>query len=333
MSIKVFIVAGSAVNRAFLREAFTRANGYELLGSASTPLIALKRLLKQEPDLIICDYDTSAMTGLEFIEYLQRNRKAQCILLLPEYVPNNHIKQQALRSGAIACLIKPNFFDAKQAESFRAQLFLLIDTYFKPPQEKTEKPDISKKVDIIAIGSSTGGTALIERLLSQLGANSPCVLIVQHMPEKFTKSFAQRLNSLVEIEVKEAADGDVLQPGLALIAAGGKHLAVVSHAGQLRAHVYQGQLQQHHMPSVDVLYESIAKLGVLSVYALLLTGMGKDGAEGMLQLKNQGAFTIALSEEDCVVYGMPRAAKNLGAVTEEMGIEQLERELSLLVST
>lgn len=332
MLIKIFIVAGSAVGRAFLREAFTEATGYELLGSASTPLIALKRLVKQEPDLIICDYDTAAMTGIEFLDYLQRNRKAQCILLLPENNHSKQLEQEALQSGAVACVRKPNFFDKSQTENFKEELFSLIGEHFKHPKNRSEKVELCSKFDVVAIGSSTGGTALIERLLSRLTKNSPCVLVVQHMPEKFTKSFAQRLNGLVDIQVKEAADGDVLQSGMALIAPGGKHLAILRHRGQLRAHVYQGELQQHHMPSVDVLFQSLAELEALSVFAVLLTGMGKDGAEGMLSLKRYGAYTVALSEEDCVVYGMPRAAKNLGAVTTEMGIERLEKELSLLRS-
>lgn len=324
MGIKVFVVDGSAVNRAFLRKLFSHAHGFELLGVASTPLLAIKRLHGKAVDLVICSYDVPGMTGMEYLHYLQRNSAPQFILLLP---PDSaaSIAQHALQTGAAACISRPNLHNQQLADQFGLDLLAAANNNrlrLKSLQTSTKLKQ-AQRFDVIAIGSSTGGIAIIEKLLSQLGPQSPCVLIVQHMPERFTHSFAERLNKLVDIEVKEAVDGELLRPGLALIAAGGKHLSVQQRGQQLYTHVFHGEQQHHHRPSVDVLFSSLASCKSLAVYALLLTGMGKDGAEGMLALKTQQAVTVTLSEKDCVVYGMPRAAQQLGAALYEKDVKQL----------
>lgn len=329
MPISVFIVEDSAIARSYLRDVIEASSGFELLGIASTPLIALKRMAKQWPDIILSGQTLAGMSGIDFLHYVQRNRPTPFVFLLSSQEEKEQLLAKRL-TGLSDVLVKPPLLQDHKHQSFAVELLQRLKEVFlsAPVQQlaNNQSPLCNKQFDLIAIGSSTGGTRIIEELLGQLNKDSPCVLVVQHMPKKFTRTFAQRLHKLSHVEVREAKDGDELQPGLVLIAPGGKHLAVKQQGVRLLAHVYDGALFNHHKPSVDILFKSLAASQGLVILAVLLTGMGKDGAQGMLQLKRKQAKTIALAEEDCVVYGMPKAAKDLHAITDEMTIDELKAE-------
>jgi two-component system chemotaxis response regulator CheB len=201
------------------------------------------------------------------------------------------------------------------------------------PQAKSEKNEEELETDksfarqafsVVAIGSSTGGTTIIEKILRKMNIDSPPVVIVQHMPELFTKAFASRINQFCEIEVKEAEDGDVLRPGMAIIASGGLHMELQrKNLAGYCVRVFDSDYVNRHKPSVDVLFNSVAAIAKKDALGIILTGMGKDGAKGLLAMKQAGAETVGQSEEDCAVYGMPKAAHALGAVDQEMTANEI----------
>lgn len=363
MTINVYIVDDSATARTALRLLLEDSDEINVLGVASNPLIALKRMSKQWPDVIISDLEMPAMDGIEFLRYLQRNRPT------PFIVFSNHTGSSALSSvealslGAVEIIAKPDFY-TDDANAIKADIINAVKAaanvssvplpekalepvatkanaraLVKAPRETTEPEAASelpesvreqsqRRFDIYALGSSTGGTTLIERLLRQLDSNSPPVLIVQHMPEHFTEAFAKRINRFCKIDVKEARDGDILKKGLALIAPGGKHMQLKHGAHGFFVSVEGGDYVNRHKPSVDVLFDSIANIHAEHSLGVILTGMGKDGAKGLLHMKESGALTIAQSEQGCAVYGMPKAAMAIEAANYQLSVGQIEQLLS-----
>lgn len=343
MTINVFIVDDSATARTALRLILDNSDEVNVIGVASNPLIALKRMTKTWPDVIISDLEMPEMHGTEFLEYIQRNRPTPFIVFSNYTGASATSSVEALSQGAVDIIAKPNFSDIDDLNETRDQVLNAITaaaklssaTPINRPKEKgqisrplkqsveddiveqhelLELPDLPKQeYGLIAIGSSTGGTTIIEQFLRKLNKNSPGVVIVQHMPEHFTKAFAQRINKFCEIEVKEAEDHDEVRPGTAFIAPGGKHMRVSSIRGRCIISVFEGDAVNRHRPSVDVLFNSVAEFFGGQALAVILTGMGKDGAKGMLAMKQKGAVTIAQGETDCAVYGMPKAAVALEA--------------------
>lgn len=363
MTINVYIVDDSATARTALRLLLEGSDDINVLGVASNPLIALKRMNKQWPDVIISDLEMPAMDGIEFLRYLQRNRPT------PFIVFSNHTGSSALSSvealslGAVEIIAKPDFYaddtraikkDIINAVKAAANVSTIplpkkalepvaarkipsssLSVAKEEPQAQMAQPlpealvqQAKKRFDLFALGSSTGGTTLIERLLRALDVNSPAVLIVQHMPEYFTEAFAKRINRFCKIEVKEACDGDVLKKGVALIAPGGKHMRLRHGAHGFFVSVEDGDYVNRHKPSVDVLFDSIAEDYAEYSLGVILTGMGKDGAKGLLHMKQKGALTVAQSERGCAVYGMPKAAMAIEAADYQLSVEQIQQLLS-----
>jgi two-component system chemotaxis response regulator CheB len=344
MSIRVFIVDDSAVVRKVLSEMLTGIAGLEVIGTAADPLFAESRMQANWPDVIILDVEMPRMDGITFLKKIMTERPTPVIMCSTLTEEGSKTALKALSIGAIDVIAKPKSSLKTSLPEASAALILAIRTAAKAnvsivrPKVKiaasltkvaakltadamlsiNTKRKIHHTGSLIAIGASTGGTQALEALLMTLPANSLPILIVQHMPENFTKAFANRLNEICRVEVKEAENNDALLPGRVLIAQGGKHMMLHTTQFGASVQVKDGPSVSRHKPSVDVLFRSVAKFAGSKALGIILTGMGDDGAKGMKEMHDAGAKTIAQNEATCVVYGMPHEAVKLGAVDYEI---------------
>jgi two-component system chemotaxis response regulator CheB len=330
--LQVLVVDDSAVARQVL-SAVLSAAGMDVI-VAPDPLFALQKLQKNEPDVVVLDLEMPRMDGLTFLKQLNRERPIPVVICSGTTDGTGTKAIQALEHGAIEVVTKPK--TALREFLFESSV-MLVDavTAAAKTRPKLQRPRpsagpsarrfsaASSERSLIAIGASTGGPEAIRVILSALPMDAPPVLVAQHMPAGFTRAFANMLNRECAIEVREAAAGDLLRPGLALIAPGGRHLTVKRAAGHLLADVTGGPLVSRHRPSVDVLFESVSKeLGPRAI-GVLLTGMGDDGARGLAALKQGGAATLAQDEASSVVFGMPKAAIDLGAAQDVASLDAM----------
>ena len=351
MAIKVYVVDDSAVVRQTLLHLLQGDPEIELMGSAPNPLIAGPVIRKTPPDVLLLDIEMPGMDGLTFLRQIMAASPIPTVICSTLTEKGSAIALEALAAGAVAVVAKPRLGLKQFLEDSRRELVQTLKSAAKSrPRAQSAavaRPAASgsRSTSVpaqrapmaglhalamnkpVVIGSSTGGTQALELVLTALPADSPGVAIVQHMPEKFTAMYAQRLNGLCAVEVREARDGDRLERGVVLIAPGGKHLQLRKAGGQYFAKVVDGPPVNRHKPSVDVLFRSVADCAGRDVLAILLTGMGDDGARGMKQLHDLGARTIAQDEASCVVFGMPKEAIALGAVDEVMPIRQVARAI------
>ncbi|NRB38403.1 MAG: chemotaxis-specific protein-glutamate methyltransferase CheB [Pseudomonadales bacterium] len=373
MTINVFIVDDSATARTAMRLILEDSDDINVIGVASTPVIALKRMQKIWPDVIISDLEMPDMSGQEFLEYLQKNRPTPFIVFSNYTGANAMSSVEALSKGALDIIAKPNFSCEESLQKVRDQILNSIRAAAKIKRpslsRRVAKPSLDKSsswekkledkilirkqklrndknmesavrpddgpsllprdvFSVLALGSSTGGTTIIEHILKQLTTNSPPVVVVQHMPEHFTLAFAKRINQFCEIDVREAENGDVLKPGLALIAPGGKHMELVRKSGKMQVRVFDAEPVNSHKPSVDVLFNSVADSERKDALGVILTGMGKDGAKGLLAMRDVGALTLSQAGDDCAVNGMPKAALAINAVDLELKSDDIAAALS-----
>ncbi|AOZ49129.1 protein-glutamate methylesterase/protein-glutamine glutaminase [Chromobacterium vaccinii] len=356
MSVSVLIVDDSAVVREVLSQMLSSAPDIEVLGAAPDPLFAMNRMKLRWPDVIVLDIEMPRMDGLTFLRKIMDERPTPVIICSSLTEKGARITLDALSAGAVAVITKPALNQraflleaAKELvqevrDAARAKMGVVkrisqtsVTPAASPAPKLTadvvlEAPSGLEKYrtteKIIAIGTSTGGTQALEYLLPRLPATCPGVAVVQHMPEKFTASFAQRLDGLCRVEVREAKNGDRLIAGVALIAPGGKHLLVKRNGAQYVAEVKDGPLVSRHRPSVDVLFRSVAVCAGGNAVGVIMTGMGDDGARGMREMHDAGARTIAQDEESCVVFGMPAEAINHGGVDEVMSLERITHMLA-----
>ncbi|MBV1776915.1 chemotaxis response regulator protein-glutamate methylesterase [Burkholderiaceae bacterium DAT-1] len=358
--IKVLGVDDSAVVRQVLSELIAKEPGLELIGTASDPIFAMKMMQTQWPDVIVLDIEMPRMDGLTFLKQIMQQRPTPVIICSSLAKEGAHATIEALANGAVSIITKPSlglksFLEDRSTgligairEAAHARVKRLSSppvSQSVPPSSNTSPilPDRTKlSPDVvlapptpgamhttterfIAIGTSTGGTQALDMLLRQMPATSPGIVIVQHMPEKFTEAFAERLNSISGMDVREARNGDRVLPGLALIAPGGKHMLVHRNGAQYQIEVIDGPLVSRHKPSVDVLFRSVAKSAGRNAVGVILTGMGDDGAKGLKEMYDAGAYTIAQDEKSCVVFGMPKEAIKLGAAKMITGLESIPR--------
>jgi len=349
MSIRVFIIDDSAVVRQVLTEILTAATGIEVIGSARDPIFALAHMEKDWPDVITLDIEMPRMDGITFLKKIMSERPTPIIMCSTLTEKGSKSSLEALRSGAIDVVAKPKS-DLKTSllESSR-DLVSAIKVAAKanmagikpksipqvsPMKEKLTadvmlkqglKLGIRKAGSLIAIGASTGGTQALEAVLSALPSVTVPILIVQHMPVKFTATFAARLNQRCKVEVKEAEDNDLLLPGRVLIAPGGQHMMLQVTQFGASVKIKDGPLVTRHKPSVDVLFRSVAKYAGSNALGIIMTGMGDDGARGIKEMKDAGAKTIAQNEATCVVYGMPAEAVKLGAIDNIIALNEIPR--------
>jgi two-component system chemotaxis response regulator CheB len=319
------------------------------MGSAPNPLIAGPVIRKTPPDVLLLDIEMPGMDGLTFLRQIMAATPIPTVICSTLTEKGSAIALEALAAGAVAVVAKPRLGLKQFLEDSRRELVQTLKSAAKsrpraqstvtarpvPATQGTAPVHRAPTAGLhalamnkpVVIGSSTGGTQALELVLTALPADSPGVAIVQHMPEKFTAMYAQRLNGLCAVDVREARDGDRLERGVVLIAPGGKHLQLRKAGGQYFAKVVDGPPVNRHKPSVDVLFRSVADCAGRDVLAIMLTGMGDDGARAMKQLHDLGARTIAQDEATCVVFGMPKEAIALGAVDEVMPIQQVARAI------
>jgi two-component system, chemotaxis family, protein-glutamate methylesterase/glutaminase len=326
MPIRVLVVDDSAVVRRALSEGLSRYPDIEVVGTAMDPYVARDKIIELRPDVLTLDVEMPRMDGLSFLERLMQHYPLPVIIVSSLTPRHSEAAVRALALGAVDVVPKPgtqySVPDVEQhlVRAVRAASRATLRRREAPssPVER-QAPHIGhiRTTDrLIAIGASTGGTGAIEQLLTHFPPGAPGTVIAQHMPAGFTASFAQRLDQRCAITVREARDGDLITPGLALIAPGNFHLVVQRSGAQWLARVKDGPMVHHQRPAVDVLFQSVAKAAGRNAIGVILTGMGEDGAKGLLVMREAGAHTIAQDEATSVVYGMPRAAFELGAVCE-----------------
>lgn len=337
--IKVLIVDDSAIVRKALTEIVNSHPDLEVAGTAADPYVARDKILALRPDVITLDIEMPRMDGLTFLKKLMRFHPLPVVVISSLGQASSSAALEALQSGAVEVVAKPggpySVTELRNELAYKiraaAQAHLTRDTQRDSPRiaEPAAAPHPYRSGDaaIIGIGASTGGVEALRRVLVELPAEMPPIMVVQHIPAVFSAEFARRLDKICRIRVKEAVDGDPLVPGLALIAPGNFHLTVRKLGGQpgasYRAVVCDGAQVQYQRPSVDVLFESLAQQAGREALGVILTGMGADGAAGLLAMKRAGARTIAQNEATCVVFGMPREAIRLGAVDEILPLDQI----------
>jgi two-component system chemotaxis response regulator CheB len=324
--LKVLIVDDSALMRQLLTQILGSDPELEVVGTAGDPFVAREKIKSLNPDVLTLDIEMPRMDGLTFLEKLMRGHPMPVIMISSLTDKGADTTFRALSLGAIDYVSKPKVDVSngtiEQAEEIVAKVKAAARARVRPARTSTAAPvpltgrtyQFSATHKIVAIGASTGGTEALKELLSPLPADFPGIVIVQHMPEAFTRQFSERLDSLCKIRVKEAQDGDHILPGHALLAPGGHHMAVARRGMEYAVHVYRGERVNRHLPSVDVLFSSCARSMGKNALGVLLTGMGADGAKGMLEMKQAGSFNIAQDESTSVVFGMPREAILLNAV-------------------
>lgn len=325
--IKVLVVDDSAIVRKIFTRELSKEKDIEVIGTAPDPYIARDKIVYLKPDVVTLDIEMPRMDGLTFLKKLMRFAPMPVIIVSSLSPKGSKIALEALSCGALEVLSKPSAsysvgdLSIQLADKIRAVAKVRVTA--PPPSTGEALPSVAKAGSsalmettnkIIAIGASTGGTKAIQEVLMRMPRNSPGILIVQHMPANFTAPFAERLNSLCEMTVKEAADGDSVVNGQVLIAPGNFHMLLKRSGARYYVTVKTGPMVHHQRPAADVLFKSVAKFAGANALGIILTGMGADGAAGMLMMKEAGAKNIAQDEKSCVVFGMPKEAIKTGAV-------------------
>jgi two-component system chemotaxis response regulator CheB len=348
--IRVLIVDDSSVVRLTLTEIFNSDPEIEVMGTASDPFIAVKRIKNELPDVVSLDIEMPKMDGLTFLRKIMSQHPLPVVMISTLTEKGSDIAMESLSAGAAEVVAKPKIHTRELLQESTVMLCDAIKAAYYAHKKKgtneiklvpivqkkfsieavleKKKFDRSKTCDrVVAIGSSTGGTDALLQLLAAMPLESSGIVIAQHMPEGFTNSFANRLNRLCQIEVKEAEDGDTVECGKALIAPGNKHMMLIKKGSHYKVRVGDGALVNRHRPSVDVLFRSVAQNAGQNSIGVIMTGMGDDGAKGLLEMKEVGAHTIAQDEESCVVFGMPKEAIRLGAADVVLPLNEISRHI------
>lgn len=342
--IKVMVIDDSAVVRQVVTALLEIDTQIEVIGAASDPLLAMVRMKTQWPDVIVLDIEMPRMDGITFLKKIMSERPTPVVICSSLTEHSTELSLAALAAGAVSIINKPKIglkqflHDASvnlttaikaaaRANVHKPQIIqkFTADVILLPDKSHNIVPKTAQR--IVALGTSTGGTQALEAVLTTLPRMCPGIVIVQHMPEKFTAAFANRLNSLCQIHVKEAKNNDDVIPGQALIAPGGRHMLLRRNGTQYYVEVVDGPLVNRHRPSVDVLFRSVAKSAGASALGVIMTGMGDDGAAGLLEMRNAGALTVGQDEESCVVYGMPKEAVKRGGVAKVVPLSAIAREI------
>lgn len=357
MVVKVFVVDDSAVVRQALAHMLAGNPDVELIGSAPNPLLAMQAIKKNPPDVLLLDIEMPGMDGLTFLRQIMSSTPIPTVICSTLSTEGSRVALDALSAGAVAVLAKPKLGLKQHLDDSRHEMIQTLKTAARSkPRARGAIPSVVQKTPSagsghavaplpvsrapvlagvhafamnkpVLMGSSTGGTQALELVLTSLPADAPGIAITQHMPEKFTAMYAQRLNGLCAMNVREAKDGDRLERGVVLIAPGGLHMQLTKSHGQYYVKVMDGPPVNRHKPSVDVLFKSAAECAGRDALAIIMTGMGDDGARGMKSLHDAGARTIAQNEETCVVFGMPKEAIKLQAVDDILPLESIARAI------
>ncbi|OAN54065.1 chemotaxis response regulator protein-glutamate methylesterase [Paramagnetospirillum marisnigri] len=338
--IRVLVVDDSALMRQILSSILSSDPGIEVVGTAPDPLVAREKIKALNPDVMTLDVEMPGMDGIAFLEKVMTLRPMPVVMVSSLTERGAEVTMRAMELGAVDVFCKPG--DAA-AGGFAAHAQELIDKVKAAsvsrvkalvgkggikPQAKLAVTQIYKSSDrLVAIGSSTGGVEALRDIILALPPDAPPIVITQHIPPRFSASFAERLDGLAAVRVKEAADNERILAGHVYIAPGDRHLTVKRSGAQLMTHTFDGPLTSGHKPSVDVLFHSVAEVCGSASVGVILTGMGRDGAEGLLAMHKAGADTLGEDESSCVVYGMPKAAFELGAVDRELPLSRIADEI------
>jgi len=348
--IKVMVVDDSALVRQMLTALLDADPAIEVIGAVADPILAIARMKSTWPDVIVLDIEMPRMDGITFLKKLMAERPTPVVICSSLTEKGAHTTMEALAAGAVSIITKPKIgvkqFLADSCDDLISAVKIAAQANLKRLSARSVSASLAPKHTadvilpapgdramgktserVIAIGTSTGGTRALEAILTTLPKVSPGILIVQHMPEKFTAAFAARLDGLCQIEVKEAHDNDRVMQGRALVAPGGKHMLLKLSGSQYHVAVVDGPLVNRHRPSVDVLFRSVAKFAGANALGIIMTGMGDDGAAGLLEMRKAGAHTVAQDEESCVVFGMPREAIKRGAVERTVPLNAIGKEI------
>ncbi len=347
--IKVMVVDDSAVVRQVVAGMLTDDPEIEVLCAVADPLLAMARMKVQWPDVIVLDIEMPRMDGITFLKKIMSERPTPVVICSTLTEAGAQTSMAALAAGAVAIITKPKIglkqflVDASddlvsavkaaaRANVKKLQALPVVEKHTADvilPAGERQTAMLQTTERVVALGTSTGGTQALELVLRSLPRVCPGIVIVQHMPEKFTAEFASRLDGLCHISVKEAQNNDRVVPGRALIAPGGRHMLLRRNGAQYFVEVMEGPLVNRHRPSVDVLFRSVAKCAGANALGVIMTGMGDDGAAGLLEMRKAGARTVAQDEESCVVYGMPKEAVKRGAVEKIIPLGAVAREIML----
>lgn len=356
-NIQVLVVDDSAVVRQVLTAMLHATPGIDVIHAVADPLLAMERMKAQWPDVIVLDVEMPRMDGITFLKKIMQERPTPVVICSTLTEKGAQTTMEALAAGAVAIVTKPKLglkqFLQDTSDDLISTIRMAARANVKrlaprhvaspsaaakntadvilPPAERRAMLQTTERV--VAIGTSTGGTQALEEVLTGLPRVCPGIIIVQHMPEKFTAAFASRLDGLCQISVQEARNNDRVIQGRALIAPGGKHLLLRRNGAQYFVEVVDGPLVNRHRPSVDVLFRSVAKCAGANALGVIMTGMGDDGAAGLLEMRNTGARTVAQDEESCVVYGMPKEAVKRGAVQKTVQLQFIGNEILLQLSS
>ncbi len=334
--IKVLIIDDSALIRSLMREIVNSQPDLEVVGLAPDPITARDMIKQLNPDVLTLDVEMPRMNGLDFLEKLMRLRPMPVLMVSTLTERGNEVTLKALELGAVDFITKPNIgvsdglieLGNEIGDKIRAAARARIRRHAlgtAPPERPQPLAGhfLNTTEKIVFVGSSTGGTEALKEFLTRMPATSPAVMVTQHMPETFTKSFAQRLDGLSAMTVKEAEHNERVVPGHAYIAPGHSHLLVRKSGAYYYTELSKAEPVNRHRPSVDVLFNSAAQVAGSNALGVIMTGMGKDGAQGLLTMRQSGAYTIAQDEASCVVFGMPKAAIELGAAAEVCSLNDI----------
>ena len=348
--VRVLVVDDSAMVRQAMKEILESDPRLAVMGVAPDPFVAVERIRAERPDVITLDVEMPRMDGLTFLDKLMSQHPIPVVICSTLTAKGSDVALAALEKGAVEIITKPKLGTREALEDARMQI---CDIVYSAAQSRRRSPSAERMMvnpkltadailakpascamiqtteKVVAVGASTGGTEALREFLEAMPLDAPGIVIVQHMPEMFTARFAERLNQTCRITVKEAENDDSVIRGQALIAPGNRHLILKRSGARYFVELRDGPLVSRHRPSVDVLFRSAARYGGRNVVGVIMTGMGDDGAKGMLEMKQAGAFNIAQDEATCVVFGMPAEAIKLGAVDRVLPLESLAREVVL----
>ena len=341
--IKVIVVDDSAIIRKVFKKSLSEDKQINVVGTAPDPFVARDLIVKLKPDIITLDIEMPKMDGITFLKKLMHYYPLPVIVVSSLTYRGGERALEAIENGAVDVMCKPgssyasNIMTKELIEKIKAVAKVDIQKHInlqKKPQSGIKNKSLSKYSNkVIAIGASTGGTNALDIVLRKMPPDSPGIIITQHMPGLFTKSFAERLNYNSKIHVKEAVDGDLVKPGTALVAEGTKHLLLRKKEANYYVQLKDGPPVNRHKPSVDVMFISTAKTASINSIGVLLTGMGADGAKGLYEMKRMGARTIAQDEKSCIVFGMPKVAIDMGAADKVVNLKNIPEEIINMIES
>ncbi len=342
-NIRVLVVDDSAIVRKIFRQEISRDPEIEVVGTAPDPYVARNKVVELKPDVITLDIEMPRMDGLTFLKKLMHYWPVPVVIVSSLTREGGALAIEAIEAGAVEVISKPGsayavgdmsveLIDKIKAAS-KVKVAKKERKKIKPPEGQKRLSLTSTTDKVIALGASTGGTIALATVLELMPANAPGIVVVQHMPENFTTAFADRLNAGCAIKVKEAEDGDSVIPGKALIAPGNYHMLLQRTGARYYVKVKKGPLVSRHRPSVDMLFKSVASYAGRNAVGVIMTGMGRDGAEGLLEMKENGAATIAQDEKSSVVFGMPKEAIEIGAADTVLSLEKIPSKMLKLAES